>query len=255
MIHKILSVLGVLALLLSAFTLIHSTARAVNVSNNPFVVTVIDQTNQGSTPCILTHVDNVGTSHEVTTRTQCPVGTIMGTSTLLRSQALSHHESYVLLSDMLASGARHQQALQQLDRMRLTKISSISQASSATRTLPLTQCDNQRSNYADSHDDYGYTSIHSTVVFYVLPGTLCTRVTLESSSMQVKGVGSTPVQILWEHDQYQGGYFNVPGTPNIVHGGSFSHGVNQVEDKGYTYENWIYNNYSGKYTWCDMRVS
>lgn len=208
-----------------------STAHAAS-TGDPFVVVAVDLTNQGG-PCTETFDLNIHTPQERIISISCPAGTVVGTSTVRRSQALALHEAYVALPASSVSLSGRNQAYQSIGQLIETKTQSLRQLQ-PNNIHPNVGCG--YSGVASEYWSYNDSYFYSTESYYKTSD--CSKVNLEVASINFYG-GYSDTDLDWSHDQYQGGSFGVPNCPYVPFNTTISHSVDQLWSPGYYYENWL----------------
>src|ERR1019366_4294156 len=195
-------------------------AHAAVHETDPFVYISTDVTNQQGQNCTETFRVNINTPKQTITQIKCPLGTIIATMLVHRSEAIAMHKNFVALPK---TQNEEQQTLQHIKQLSTRPLLS------STAIHPAVACGNQGTASLTWSGD-----LFSTVEYY--KSLDCTHVTIEQASIRASEGGGGSY---WAYDLYAGNQYNVPGCPFVTNGGYYSHGVNQVAATGYYYENWM----------------
>ena|SRR5579872_1272893 len=199
---------------------------AAPTTADPLVLIAVDATNPS---CEEVFMANINTPFESTRRIHCPAGTVMRSAIVHRSQAIAEHKSFVvLLSSQMSLALRRQvQQMMRVEGRRLLQLAM------EKVNIPLTGCGQSGSDtvYNWQPDGVYPPTLTSTEQFFKTSD--CQHVILEVAKVYVN-YSYCPYS--WNHDQYQGGWFGVPGDPTLNQGSTYSHSVDQTWDAGWSYE-------------------
>ena len=255
---KMWRILAALLFILGLFTTFHLNVVVAQATTDPLVVIAVDMTNQRGL-CTVTSNANINTSHASTQQSPCPAGTIMGTKQVPRTFAIAHKEPYVLVSSKKSLSSLSDMQRQQVEQLIRNKSTYLlSQVTQGTSTRPqTTSCGNNGSNtvsWSAYFQADSYIGLFSTEQFYVLPSPSCSKVTLDTASIDVSYTCcQSGFPFFWWRDLYAGSKFNVPNAPVLIANQHYSHSVNVVQPKGYYYETEI--EASNSDYWCNIPIN
>ena len=224
---------GMLVLCLTAIVWIvqpNSTVHAQSVVADPLVLVSVDKT-PGSA-CTETFKANIGTPQQIMKRIPCAAWTLVSDVTMHRSQAIAQHAAYIVLPST-QNGRDRQLVLKQIQALHSSK-QALLHAQLKHYALPNTACGSPGGAALTWYVDNG--TLNASISFY--KSSDCTQAYFGNSQL------NTPRQIgeyfIWDHDQYAGNSYDVPGCPEVRYVGHYFHMVSQQAPVGYYYEDVLY---------------
>ncbi len=217
----------ILASFLLIFHLNSSTVYAATLANDPLVTVIVDNTRDSS--CIETFKANIGTQRASTTQVACPTGTILATAAILRSQATTQHEAFVLLSLQQTAPIQYSAQLRDL---RTAKQAELRSQTSAF-VHPNTGCGGTGS--ASLQWNLEGAILNANISFY--KSIDCSSAYFEDSQINTGSQCPISDDLEWFHDDYAGHEYAVNSAPYLCPAGHYFHLVSQSAPTGYYYEN------------------
>lgn len=203
---------------------------------DPLVMIAIDTTNLQPKPCMITVQPNI--SNVPVAKIPCPIGTLIESTIVHRSQAIAQHESYINLPSPSASPSLLQRLQQKIVQMMETKAHLLHHLSkiSIFASIP---CGSGGTMKVDPWYGFNGSTKFASYESYLKTAD-CKSVYLQVATVHEYAGNST----VWDHDQYQGGYFET-SHPGLVPGDTYNHIVDEWWDAGYYYETWLWQYYDG----------